>query len=51
MTLRPSETQQGLAWLGNFLPEERHAAELLIDSIRVISSTTFRVYMRELLDG
>ena len=51
MTLRPSETQQGLAWLGNFLPEERHAAELLIDSIRVISSTAFRIYMRELLDG
>ena len=51
MTLRPSETQEGLAWLGNFLPEERHAAELLIDSIRVISSTAFRVYMRELLDG
>jgi hypothetical protein len=49
MTLRPSETQAGLAWLENFLPEERHTAELLINSIRVISATAFRAYMAELL--
>lgn len=49
MTLRPSETKQGLSWLGNFQPEERHAAGLLINSIRVISSTSFRAYLTELL--
>lgn len=49
MTLRPSETEAGLSWLENFLPEERHTAELLINSIRVISATAFRAYMAELL--
>jgi hypothetical protein len=48
-TVRPSETEQGLSWLENFQPEERHAAELLINSIRVISSTSFRAYLTELL--
>ena len=49
MTLRPSETEQGRLWLNNFLPEEHHAAELLINSLRVISETTFRIVLTEIL--
>jgi hypothetical protein len=51
MTLRPSETQQGRLWLENFLPEERHAAELLVNSLRVISATGFQASMSELLSA
>lgn len=49
MTLRPSETQQGRLWLENFLPEEQHTAESLINSLRVISATAFQASMSELL--
>lgn len=50
MTLRPSETQEGQLWLSNFKVEERHAAELLINSLHVISATAFRASMSGLLN-
>jgi hypothetical protein len=45
VTVRPSETSQGSRWLGNFRLDERRAATLLIDSLRVISSSRFRATM------
>lgn len=51
MTLRPSETQEGQLWLSNFKVEEHHAAELLINSLRIISATAFRASMAELLNN
>lgn len=47
--MRPSETSQGLRWLGNFCLDERRAATLLIDSLRVISSSRFRITMSDAL--
>ena len=49
MTARPSETDHGQAWLANFQADERHAATLLIDSLRVVSSSGFRIAMSEAL--
>jgi hypothetical protein len=49
MTFRPSETEEGLLWLNNFDLEERHAAELLINSLRIVSSSRFRVSLSDLL--
>jgi hypothetical protein len=45
VALEPSETSQGSRWLGNFRLDERRAATLLIDSLRVISSSRFRATM------
>lgn len=47
--MRPSETSHGLQWLANFHLDERRAAILLIDSLRVISSTRFRITMSDAL--
>src|SRR4051812_48598971 len=49
--MRPSETSQGRRWLGNFPLEEHRAATLLIDSLRVISSSNFRIAMSDALDA
>jgi len=49
MTKRPSDTRQGKLWIGNFAPDERQAAELLINSLRIISETSFRASMVDLL--
>lgn len=49
MTLRPSETEQGILWLSNFNAEEQRAGELLINSLRIISSTDFGIALSELL--
>ena len=38
----PSQTPQGIGWLANFKPEDAPAAQLLIDSLHFVSSTTFR---------
>ncbi|MEU1241059.1 MULTISPECIES: phosphoribosyltransferase-like protein [Micromonospora] len=51
MTLRPSETSRGRRWLANFSLDERQAARLLIDSLRVISSARFRITLSEALDA
>ncbi|MER7667951.1 hypothetical protein ABTY61_05735 [Kitasatospora sp. NPDC096128] len=40
--LRPSATQQGEAWLSNFRPSDTAHAQLLIDSLHFVSSTSFR---------
>lgn len=49
--MRPSETSQGQAWLANFQEDERHPATLLIDSLRVVSSSGFRIALSELLQS
>ncbi|HUR06903.1 MAG TPA: hypothetical protein VM347_30465 [Nonomuraea sp.] len=51
MTVRPSETSEGQQWLTNFAVDEQHAAALLLDSLRVISSSRFRIAMLEALDA
>jgi hypothetical protein len=47
--MRPSDTQQGQRWVENFRLDERRAATLLIDSLRVISSSRFRIVMSSAL--
>lgn len=49
MATRPSETRQGLLWLANFTVDERRAAILLIDSLRIVSSSRFRIAMSDAL--
>lgn len=50
MSVRPSETSRGTAWVSNFPPEEQRAAELLLNSLRVLSETTFRSTLTGHLD-
>jgi len=47
---RPSQTTRGSAWLTNFGPADRPAAELLIDSLQIADSTTVRIGIREQLE-
>ncbi|WP_406080547.1 hypothetical protein OG468_08825 [Streptomyces zaomyceticus] len=42
MRYRPSETTSGVSWINNFPSEDRRAAELLINSLRILSDATFR---------
>lgn len=49
MSLRPSETDDGLRWIRNFLPEEQQYARLLLDSLHMVSSGTFRASLTQLL--
>src|SRR5256885_1486722 len=51
MSRRPTETARGIAWVNNFPPEEQRAAELLINSLRVLSDATFRATLTEQLSG
>ncbi|MFD0525542.1 phosphoribosyltransferase-like protein [Paractinoplanes durhamensis] len=51
MAVRPSETLQGSRWLANFAIDERRPATLLIDSLRVISSSDFRIAVSNALDA
>lgn len=49
MAERPSETAEGRQWIENFKPEERRAARLLLDSLQIISETTFRASLGQFL--
>ncbi|MFD6970047.1 hypothetical protein [Streptomyces sp. NPDC059949] len=49
MRNRPSETERGVAWVNNFPPEDKRAAELLLNSLRVLSDVTFRATLTNLL--
>lgn len=49
MRLRPSETDDGLRWIGNFQSEEQQYARLLLDSLHIVSSGTFRASLTQLL--
>ncbi|MEW1801502.1 hypothetical protein ACIGO7_33445 [Streptomyces virginiae] len=51
MRNRPSETARGAAWVNNFPPEDRRAAELLLNSLRVLSDATFRAKLTDQLAG
>ncbi|AYV31117.1 hypothetical protein EES41_30760 [Streptomyces sp. ADI95-16] len=46
---RPSETRQGIEWLTNFAPGDTAAAQLLLNSLHVVSETTFRQELSEQL--
>ncbi|WP_422652969.1 phosphoribosyltransferase-like protein [Actinophytocola sp.] len=48
---RPSQTARGTTWLENFSEPDRPAAELLIDSLHVVDSTTIRMGLREQIDS
>ncbi|MFE9237989.1 hypothetical protein [Streptomyces sp. NPDC007007] len=39
---RPSETPQGIEWLTNFAPRDTDTAAQLLDSLHIVSETTFR---------
>ncbi|MFF3366332.1 hypothetical protein ACFYV0_33245 [Streptomyces misionensis] len=39
---RPSETHQGIEWLTNFGPGDTETARQLLDSLHIVSETTFR---------
>ncbi|MFD9419805.1 hypothetical protein ACFWC9_34630 [Streptomyces goshikiensis] len=45
----PSETRQGIEWLTNFAPGDTAAAQLLLNSLHVVSETTFRQELSEQL--
>lgn len=49
VTERPSETVEGQQWIENFRPEEKRTARLLLDSLQIISETTFRASLGQLL--
>ncbi|WP_320780218.1 hypothetical protein [Streptomyces sp. CRN 30] len=51
MKYRPSETTLGAVWVNNFPPEDRRAAELLLNSLRVLSDATFRAALTDRLSG
>ena len=40
--MRPSETDNGQEWIGNFDPHDQDAAVLLVDSMRFVTMTTMR---------
>ncbi|MFD8593117.1 hypothetical protein ACFV1B_26800 [Streptomyces sp. NPDC059637] len=44
---RPSETHQGIEWLSNFGPRDTDTAQQLLDSLHIVSETTFRQGLRE----
>ncbi|MFF0964307.1 phosphoribosyltransferase-like protein [Streptomyces sp. NPDC003703] len=46
---RPSDTTQGSTWLGNFLPEEKALAKLLLDSLQICFDSTLRAKLASLL--
>jgi hypothetical protein len=50
MAARPSETTRGQAWLGNFLVEDRPVAELLLDSLEFVRTSTMRPALRMRLE-
>jgi hypothetical protein len=39
---RPSETHQGIEWPTSFGPRETETAQQLLDSLHIVSETTFR---------
>lgn len=39
---RPSQTHQGIEWLTNFRPGDTETAKQLLDSLHIVSETTFR---------
>ena len=45
--MRLSETDRGLRWLENFLIEDIGIARLLLDSVRVVSESTYRARLTE----
>jgi hypothetical protein len=47
---KPSETTRGQAWLGNFLVEDRPIAELLVDSLEFVRTSTMRPALRTRLE-
>ena len=49
MTIRPSETASGRAWLTNFEPTDQALAGLLLDSVRFLSESRFRAGLSALL--
>lgn len=48
--MRPSETTEGQAWLGNFHRADVATATLLIDSLRVLGLSTLQNKLQQLLD-
>ncbi|MFJ9624697.1 hypothetical protein [Streptomyces sp. NPDC101181] len=52
---RPSETHQGIEWLTNFAPTDTETAAQLLDSLHIVSETTFRQglleHLRAVLEG
>ncbi len=48
--IKPSETARGRAWLTNFLVEDRPAAELLLDSLEFVRTSTMRPALHTLLE-
>lgn len=49
-TTKPSETARGQAWLANFLVEDRPVAELLLDSLEFVRTSTMRPALRTRLE-
>jgi hypothetical protein len=49
MSTRPSETISGAAWVGNFQTEDRRPAELLLNSLRILTDATFRATLTDRL--
>jgi len=49
MTDRPSETAEGQRWIENFRPEDKQVARLLVDSLKIVSETTFRASLGQFL--
>lgn len=49
-TTKPSKTTRGQAWLGNFLVEDRPVAELLLDSLEFVRTSTMRPALRTRLE-
>lgn len=47
---KPSETARGQAWLANFLVEDRPVAELLLDSLEFVRTSTMRLALRTRLE-
>jgi hypothetical protein len=48
--MRPSETADGQAWLGNFHRADVETATLVIDSLRVLGLSTLQIKLQQLLD-
>lgn len=48
--IKPSETTRGRAWLANFLVEDLPVAELLLDSLEFVRSSTIRPALRTRLE-
>jgi hypothetical protein len=47
---KPSETARGQGWLANFLVEDRPVAELLLDSLEFVRTSTMRPALRKRLE-